>query len=210
LLNLLTPTRLHLWTERNVDDAALLDTWRQEPLTFQPEMAKNGAWHVDLHERTIARQADEERFQQARDLLLRYRFYPPHILTHVGDYDGEERLIQVGDRVVQRFHLAGLALGLPGLFDRSFVDVVAMNEIVAVVDEPRRCGFTYVTTARHREVGAWTATVTWTAAADLRLNIRSISRPAPDEPRRNHRLMRWLQLKAHRLGMGHFERLVAA
>jgi uncharacterized protein (UPF0548 family) len=204
MLRLITPTHFEVWQRPNVDDAPLLEAWRDAPLTFEPAMAETGAWHVDLYERTVARGIDAARFAQARALLLTYRFYPPRIMTHVGDFSRAGRPLAVNDLIVQRLHLANLALNVPRLLGRSPVDLLTMNRVTAVVDEPRRAGFTYTTTTRHREVGAWSAAIEWQTGGDLRLIVQATARPAADEPRRNHRLMRRLQLKAHRLGINHF------
>jgi uncharacterized protein (UPF0548 family) len=87
-------------------------------------------------------------------------------------------------------------------------DVLALNEIVRVVDEPRRVGFTYMTTTRHSEQGEWSIAVEWRDDDSLALVMDSIARPLPREPRLIRPFIRSMQKRAHRLGMARFKWLI--
>ena len=209
MLRLITPTRFDWFVGSGRDDRALLDAWRDAPLSYAPGDEKGPGWHHDSYAIPLAPASGTAAFGAARDLLLRYRFYPPRIMRTVGDWDVAGRTMQVGDRLIQRFDLAALALGLPPPAGRSPLTLTTMNAISAVVDTPSRAGFSYTTTQRHREQGVWSAAVEASDEGSLTLYVNAISRPAPDEPRRNYRLMRYLQQRAHRLGIAHFRALLA-
>ncbi len=158
---------------------------------------------VDHHEVAIARQADAEMFQRAADLLMRYQFYPSDVMSHVSHFSLQDRWAQPGDRIAQRIHVWWRN-------GRSLLDMIGMSEIYDVVADERRAGLTYVSTAPHAEQGEWSVRVTWADNDDIVLAIRAISRPNPQEPKRNHRFMRALQKRAYKRGISHFRQLVIA
>ena len=80
-----------------------------------------------------------------------------------------------------------------------------MNEIYAVIDEPRRKGFTYVTTEAHSEMGEWFPTVEWRENGDLVLTIHVHSRLAYDVSPRRLAYIRRLQRGAHQAGIEAFK-----
>jgi len=209
MLRLLTPTRFDWFVGTSRDDRALLDAWRRTPLSYAPGDEQSGGWHQDSHAVPLAPHAGAAAFAAARGLLLRYRFYPPRIMRTVGDWDVAQRTLRVGDRLIQRFDLAALAFNLPPPAGRSPLTLTTMNVITAVVDTPNRAGFSYTTTRQHREQGVWSAAVARDDDGALTLHVNATSRPVPDEPRRNHRLMRTLQQRGHRLGIAHFRQLLA-
>lgn len=192
------------WFDDGCCDVKYLDWWNDVSLNYTPGQAVDSGWRVDHRDLVIGHDATGELFQNAADRLMRYRYYPCHILQHTGDFDlGESRWLAVGDRIVQRVHLIRL-------FDRNILDVIGMVEVSKVVAEPRRFGFTYVTVATHVEQGEWTVEVSWQKDGTVILQMDAITRPVPDEPARNYRLMRWLQKRAHKQGMSHFKRSVLA
>jgi uncharacterized protein (UPF0548 family) len=130
-------------------------------------------------------------------MLLHYQFYPPDVMRHTSDFSRDKRRMRSGDRIVQRIRVITL-FGFPG------IDVITMNRIVNVIDEPRCAGLTYATTTMHSEEGRWSASVTWDEADDVWLDITAVSRPSPREPRLIHPLMIHLQKRAHRRGMEAF------
>jgi uncharacterized protein (UPF0548 family) len=132
---------------------------------------------------------------------MRYHFYPETLMHHVSDFSRENRWLRVGDRLVQRIH-GFRPFGIP------ILDGITMNEIYAVIDEPRRKGFTYVTTQAHSERGEWSPTVEWRASGDLYLTIHVLSRLAYDVPAWQLRRIRKLQTGAHRQGIEAFKRRV--
>jgi len=83
-----------------------------------------------------------------------------------------------------------------------------MNEIYAVIDEPRRKGFTYVTTQAQIERGEWSPTIEWRGNSDLYLTIHVLSHLAYDVPPYQLRLIRRLQIGAHHQGIEAFKRRV--
>jgi uncharacterized protein (UPF0548 family) len=105
--------------------------------------------------------------------------------------------------VLQRIRVLYLT-GLPVL------DVLTMNEVSEVIDEPRRRGLSYVTTRRHGEVGEWSAVVEQADDGQVYLRVRSLAWPAPTMPLLTHPIMRALQLRAHQRGIQTFAREVRA
>lgn len=184
-------------------DAEYLDAWRDVPLSYTPGQAVDATFHRDLHEHTMTPNCTAALFAHAADLLLRYEFYPTSIMSHVSDFSREKRQMQVGDRIVQRINGLGL-IGIPS----SLMNGLTMNVITAVIDEPRRKGFTYATTQAHAEMGEWSAGIQWRSDNALILTISALARPAYSVPRFFHPVMRRGQKRAHQLGMAHFQALV--
>jgi hypothetical protein len=185
------------------NDARYLDLWRNAPLTYTPGQPIDATWHIDHHEDVIAPDCTPELFERAGDLLLRYQFYPPSLMHHVSDFSRENRHMRPGDRIVQRIH------GFP-VFGFPLVDGITMNEVIKVIDEPRRKGFTYVTTAAHVELGEWSAQVEWRDDGALVLTIDATARLAYHMPRIMIPHARKRQLRAHDLGMEAFKNAVLA
>jgi uncharacterized protein (UPF0548 family) len=183
------------------DDDRLLDEWRTAPLTYKPGQTLDSSWHTDHHEEIITPGATPQHFARARDLLLRYQFYPLLLMHHVSDFSRENRLMRPGDRIVQRIHGFRI-LGVP------FVDGITMNEVTDVIDEPRRAGFTYITTSAHAEMGEWSARIDWQPNGALILTIDAISRLAYHMPEAMSSRSRKLQLRAHHQGMESFKQMV--
>lgn len=190
------------WFNDGCCDVKYLDLWQDVTLNFSAAEAKGPEWHHDQYEHTLGQDKSGVLFDAAVDHLLRYHFYPDNVMQHYGTFSLDERPMQVGDRIVQRVHVLQL-------FNRPVVDAVTMTEVTAVINEPRRCGFTYATTTAHPQQGAWTAVVQWQHDNRVTLSISAISRPRTEEPERNYAWMRRLQKRAHRLGIDHFTRLVA-
>lgn len=189
------------WFDDGCCDVKYLDIWHNVPLNFQPSMAATGEWERNHYKCVLGRDESGMLFQTAADRLMQYQFYPDDVMVHYGDFDLEERRARMGDRIIQRIRILR-PFGWPVL------DAVTMTEITAVVDEPRRVGFTYATTASHATQGEWTALLHWRDDNSVVLTIDAVSRPNPEEPARNHSFMRRLQQRAHRRGLEHFARLI--
>lgn len=180
-------------------DARYLDEWRSVPLSYTLGQTVDSSFHRDHHEQFVTDNCTPAIFARAADWLLRYHFYPESLMRHVSDFSRENRRMRPGDRILQRIN--GLALlGLPF----SIVDGLTMNEVVSVVDEPRRKAFTYVTTEAHAEMGEWSAGIEWRADNRLLVTIDSCSRPAYPVPALFYGFMRRGQLRAHHLGLENF------
>jgi uncharacterized protein (UPF0548 family) len=194
-------TRAHLsWFSNGHDDARYLERWRAVPLAYERGQNVEG-WARHEYREYLGNAQEGSRFKKAVGALLRYQFYPRDVMHHMSDFGIASRKMQVGDRIVQRIPVITL-FGLPG------VDVMTMNEIVAVMDEPRCAGFTYITTQAHSEEGEWSVRIEWAADNTLWLIMHAISRPAPREPRLIHPLMRTMQKRSHRRGIEHFKALI--
>ena len=192
------------WFDDGCCDVRYLDIWKDAPASYVPGRTPVGnSWFYDSHEETVACNARSHTFRRVRNLLLDYEFYPPTWMSTASDFGCEQRLMRVGDRIVQRhhlFHLSGFSL----------LDIIGLVEIHAVWDEPRRVGFSSVTVSPHVTQGEWTITATWQNNGDIVLGVRAVSRPVPGEPRRNHRFLRnWQQVAYHR-GITYFKQLLCA
>lgn len=188
------------WFNDGCCDIKYLDEWCDVPINYDPQQSKGTGWHTDHYEEVIGNDPGGGLFRQAADLLMRYQFYPPQIMNHISDFELENRPLQVGDRVAQRIHIWSVRT-LPVL------DAIGMIEIYKAFFDARACGFTYVTVATHIEQGEWSAGLQWQQNGDVRLTVHAVSRPAPQEPARNHRFIRAFQKKAHRFGIAYFKQL---
>lgn len=206
-LPLLTPAHLDWFGDRR-RDADWLSRWHDAAPSFIPGTTPEHDMATDHYEAVIAPNADAGDFARSADRLMRYRFYPPAVSHAIGDHDIAGRAVQPGDRILQRAHL--LALG-----SRSILDVLMVIAIHATVDEPRRKGLIYVTTAQHAGVGVWRMEVIWRADGALVLSMGGLARPAygrltgiwPFASFHRH-LMRAFQHRAHQLGIEAFRRAV--
>lgn len=189
------------WFPKPKDDSKFLETWGQPASNFDPEQPIDPTWHVDQYETPLGPDVDGL-FERAVHRLLRYEFYPPAVMHHTSDFARENRALRFGDRIVQRIH------ALPGL-----LDVITMNRVTATFAEPGRVGFTYTTTDYHLEMGEWTATVVRKRAGrefggQVALLMHAISKPGPKMPLWARPFARAVQLRAHRLGMENFKKIV--
>ncbi len=191
------------WFDDGCCDVKYLDIWNNAPPSYKPGQPIDESWHVDEYKLSLGVDEDGRLFRKASDLLMRYQFYPQDILNHTSDFSLWNRWAQAGDRIVQRIHLFSF-------FGKPIVDVITMNEVRQVITEPRRYGFTLVTIKNHVEQGEWSACLEWRNDNELVLNIRSISRPVPQEPVRNYSFMRTKQKAAHQRGLQNFKQAVLA
>lgn len=190
------------WFGDGCCDVKFLDIWNDTPRTYLSSQANDSRWQTDHYEALLSANCDQEQFQKAADLLMGYRFYPPSILTALGDFNlADERWLTVGDRIVQRIHVIRL-LGKP------ILDLLSMAEVSQAITEPRHCGFTCVTVAPNVVQGEWSACITWRENSDLVLKVDTQFRPSPQEPAYNRALMGHLMQKAHRSGVTHFKQLL--
>ena len=178
-------------------DAQFLQKWRSAPLTYSPEQDLDENWFVDRYETILGVDPTGVLFQRAANLTLNNQFYPPAVMTSVSDFNLVGRPVQTGDRIVQRIPVIRYR-GLP------ILEVLTMNEITQVVDEPRQAGFTYTTTSAHSEIGEWSPTVAWRENGEVALVINVISRTRPGASRFARRLTRRMQLRAHKLSIQTF------
>ncbi len=191
------------WFNDGCCDIKYLDIWANEPTSYTPGQALDDSWYRDEQELSLGQDHDGRLFQHAAHLLLHYQFYPPHLLTHTSDFSLDERPMQIGDLLLQRMHLVTL---------RRFplLDVLGLTRIHQVTQEPRHCGFTHITLTPHPQEGEWSAHLTWQPNGELLLTLKAISHPRPQEPRRNHQLLRRLQKSAHQQGLNYFKKQLTA
>lgn len=161
-----------VWFGRKLDDSRYLDLWREAPLTYSESQPIDSAWNVDRYEIILGRDSSGNLFDRAARLTLRNRFYPAQVMVNASDFQREDRPVRRGDRVVQRIRLL-LA------WNRPVLEVLTMNEITEVIDEPRRKGFTYTTTTVHSEIGEWSPVVEWRENGEVALIITVVSRTRP-------------------------------
>ncbi|MFN8374714.1 MAG: DUF1990 family protein [Anaerolineae bacterium] len=179
-------------------DEQYLERWRSAPLTYQRGQAVDDSWHTDHYEYPLGdgKQSVDVLFARAADLILRYEFYPPSLMAHVSDFAREGRRMRAGDRIVQR-----IRGGLP------FIEGLTMNEVVEVMDEPARAGFTYVASVAHSEMGEWSALVE-KQPDSLKLTVHAISSTRPEFPAFLRGYARQVQKRAHDSGIRHFTQRV--
>lgn len=189
------------WFGNRKNDIVSLEQWRNAPLTYTPDQETNGEWNVDRYEVILGVDRSGELFQRAGLLTLRNRFYPKQVMATTSDYEIENRPVRKGDRVLQRIHILQP-------WGRSLFDVLTVNEITEVIDEPRHKGFTYTTTTVHSEIGEWSPSVVWRENGEVALIIEVVSRNRPGASRFAQRLTRWLQLRAHRLSIENFRAIL--
>lgn len=182
-------------------DEQYLSLWRDAPLSYVPGQPTDASWHSDDYAEVLVHDPHGTYFQRAADWLMRYQFYPPSLMHHVSDFSQEKRWLRAGDRLVQRIHGRNV-LGFP------IFDLLTMNEIYTVIDEPRRKGFTYATTQVHIECGEWSPSIEWLENNDLLLTIHVHSRLARTMPGLVIAYSRRIQTRAHHQGIAHFRRLV--
>lgn len=178
-------------------DVQVLNDWRQAPLTYSPEQETDHQWNADHYEVILGKDNTGDLFQRAAQLTLHNQFYPAEVMSCVSDYDLEGRSVKAGDRVLQRIHVFQYNT-LP------ILEILTMNEITAVIDEPRRAGFTYTTTAAHSEVGEWSPVVEWRENGEVVLVISVLSRVRPGASRLARSFARHMQLRAHRMSIDYF------
>lgn len=195
-----TSTELY-WFQRGDKDADYLTLWKDQPLAYTTGQELGADWYKDSYEEVIGVDTNGALFERAGDRLLRYNFYPATVMAYVSPFSLENRLMKQGDRLIQRVHVFRIG-------DQPIIDVVTMNEITSVVDEPRKKGFTYITTASHSEQGEWSAMVEWREDNTLVLKVTAISRLDPKEPPLIRPFVRFLQKRAHHLGIANFRSIV--
>ena len=191
------------WFGDDCCDVKYLDEWNSRRVNYRPAQARDAAWYRDEYEVELGRDSGDRLFRIAADYLMRYQFYPDDVMSHYGDFDLWQRWLQVGDWIVQRIHVLTL-------FGVAILDVIGLTEVRSVTLEPRCYGFTYVTVEPHVAEGEWSATVDWRDTGEVVLNVRSVSRPVPQEPARNHAFIRRFQEEAHRRGIDYFKEVVLA
>jgi len=184
------------WFPKTSNDLNTLNRWKTSPTNFEPNQPIDRSWYVDSHQVSLGKDEGDV-FDRAARLLFGYRFYPPGVMHHTSTFEQEDRLLHMGDRILQRIHL------IPGV-----LDVLTLTYIRNTMVEYHRKGFTYATTERHLEMGEWTAVITRRPGEDVKLMLYSISKPGPHMPLWAKPLARMYQVRAHRLGIEHFRRLV--
>lgn len=190
---------VQVWFSREQDkDAEYLRLWRDAPVTYVPDQQPlDYHWSADRYEVILGQDASGNMFRRAAALVLNNRFYPSSVMDVVGDYSLEGRTVRPGDRVLQRVRV----MWLNGW---NILDVLTMNEVTEVIEEPRRVGFTYHTTAAHSELGEWSPSVEWRENGEVVLLIEVVSRTRPGASALIRRFVRRMQLRAHKLCIENF------
>jgi uncharacterized protein (UPF0548 family) len=189
---------MFVWFSRDVSLKDLLEQWQSSESNYQPNQPMDASWHVDGYERVLSPQPDDALFERAVAALFRNRFFPPHVLTFYADFTEQDREMRIGDRIIQRIPI------LPNV-----LELITMNRVTDMFFEPDRRGFTYFTTVYHVEIGEWTAGVVRKKTGQIALMVHTISKVDPGRvPWLLRPIARWLQLRAHRLGLAHFQKLV--
>lgn len=190
-----------LWFGLGKTNEAYLDEWRSAPVTYTSGQESGSGWNIDRYETILGRDPTGELFERAAFLALRNRFYPHQIMATASDFQAEGRSVQPGDRLLQRIRLLQF-------WDKPLVERVVVCEVTEVVDEPRRKGFTATTTTVHDEVGDWSPSIVWRENGEVALIIEVVSRCRSGVSALYGQIFRWLQLRAHKLTLEYFQRLV--
>lgn len=178
-------------------DAQYLQAWRDAPRTYAGDEATGAGWSADRYEVILGKDATGKLFQRAAELTLHNRFYPREVMAAVSDFSLEGRAVRSGDRLLQRIPVLEYE-GQPVL------EMLTLNEISEVIQEPRIAGFTYVTTTAHNEVGEWSPRVEWRENNEVALVIEVVSRPRPGSPVFIQEFTRQMQLRGHKLSIQNF------
>jgi uncharacterized protein (UPF0548 family) len=196
-LRILDATRWE-WLPRQSDDHVYLRRWRYVPVNYARGIETDASWQVDHYEKILGADATGQLFACAADRLLHYQFYPTDLIEPASDFAKQGRVLQLGDRLVQRIHV--LRLG-----PWCWLDFLSANEISEVIDEPRCKGFAYVTTRGHSEVGEWSAQVAWRGDDTVTLTIHAVSKFTATVPPLVRFFARRFQLYAHQRGLAAFK-----
>lgn len=199
-MSILTTAKLN-WFDNGCCDVRFLDIWQSVPLNLSMNEVGESHWHHDHHEMVLGHDLNGQLFQKAAYHLLRYHFYPHTVMKATSDFGLNGRCARVGDRIVQRIHLVRL-------FGRPIVDVMTMTEVTQVINTPRHAMLAYATVANHITQGQWCASVEWRDDGMVLLTMSAVSRPAPQEPKRNAAYFRAFQKQANLYGIAYLTELV--
>jgi uncharacterized protein (UPF0548 family) len=189
-----------IWFPKEIDLPAYIKKWQDAPISFDADQPTDYSWHVDMHEHSLGNDSDDPSlFERAVEKLFRYEFYPENILIHHSTATSENRRLQQGDRIVQQIR------GVPGI-----VDALTMNLVTNAIYETNRMGFTYRTTFEHLEVGEMTFAILRKRNGDVSVVIQGVSKPGPKMPFYAVPYARYLQKKAHAIGLAQFKSLVTS
>lgn len=186
-----------------LSDPHYLATWRNAPLTYKRGQELDWNWNFDHYEVALGIDETGELFKRAVELILTDQLHPTAVMTASSHFKMEKRAVQVGDRVLQRIRLFEIA-------NRPVLEALAMNEVTEVIQEERKAGFTYTTTAVHSETGEWTSTVEWRDTGEVVLVMDITSRTRPGTPRAISDYSRRIQLHGHDLSVFHLTKLLDA
>lgn len=182
-------------------DGEYLQEWRLSPITFSRNIDLDQFWNADRYEIFLGNDSSGNLFQRASRLVMTNQFYPPEVMLATSDFSLQKRQIHLGDRILQRIIVLRM-------FQRPVLELLTMNVITEVIEEPRRIGFTYSTTLTHSEVGEWSPTIEWRPNNDVVLVIHVLSRARPETSSFARRFTRKMQLRAHRLSIANFVSLL--
>ncbi len=98
-----------------------------------------------------------------------YSVFPPRIMRHLTQWAYENRLMQLGDTIVQQIWLPPVAGGL--------VSIICGVRITDIFRQQDRVGFSYTTLAGHVELGISTFSYEG-VGKDAKFKIDTLSRPA--------------------------------
>lgn len=167
--------------------ASLLAEWKQNVVLFDPNRPTDTTWNVDSFQVNLGPDTEIHSFSRAADLLFRYQLYPKSVMTFMSDFSIEERSLRTGDYILQK------GVILPGL-----LSAVTLTQVISVIIEPARRGFTYFSTNHHFIEGEFTVALVRKADGAIVLMAHSVSRPDPKLPV----ILRWAarqyQKRAHR------------
>jgi hypothetical protein len=178
-----------------------LTPWEGRPFSPGVEAGPGERDNRDNHERIVAWESagmPEELgvCRRLADAILRFDVFPPEMVTPVI----RRSPVQVGDPVGVRYHFA------PGL-DFFFASRV-IERFDRVEDGWWRAGFVYRTLAGHPELGEEVFCVEKNlATGEVRVALRSWSRPGTRLAWLGYPLVRRLQLRAGRAALDHLESL---
>lgn len=174
----------------------LLQLAETSPVAWDPVKGGRRAWVCFDDDRTYDLGPDPEGsgFDRIATKMLSGDYYPPDAVVFSGKFRTEDRVLRVGDRILQCARMLG-KLGGPKLYSSA--------EIFVAEREAGRCKIGYVTTQFHFGRGIWSADLT---LKDRQLSIRVTSTASP-----NHWLFwiglpvaRFLQLRARRRAIEEF------
>ncbi len=133
----------------------------KEVMSYEAKLLTEKTTYVSLNTTKALNELD-------LDCLFNYQIFPNNIMSHLAQWNDENRKMKVGDTIVQQVYLPPTKI-----LSQKIVFAVRINQII---DEPNIKGFSYETLQGHVEKGSSTFTIEQTET-ELLFKIKTFSKP---------------------------------